>query len=96
VAKPIMRNVRVLAIDQATEPEKDARAMVGAVATLEIPEVDVPAVAAAKNQGELMLVLRSYNDAMGGPQRVASNAPGSADVVRVYRSGVGSDVRVDR
>jgi pilus assembly protein CpaB len=95
VAKTVMENVRVLAIDQNTEPEKDARAIVGAVATLEIPEDDVSTVTAAKSQGELMLVLRAYSDAVGGPRRGVAALLGS-DVVRVYRSNQPSEVRVAR
>lgn len=93
IARVIMRNVRVLAIDQATEPEKDARSMVGAVATLEIPAEDVGAVTSAKSQGELVLSLRAFSDAQGGPSRAYSGG-GSSDIVRVFRNGQPSDVRV--
>lgn len=94
-SRVIMRNVRVLAIDQATEPEKDARSMVGAVATLEIPTEDVGAVTAAKMQGELVLSLRAFSDAQGGPSRGYAGA-GSSDIVRVFRNGQPSDVRVSQ
>ena len=41
----LMRNVRVLAIDQNIEPAKDSRTIVGGVATLEIPAADVEVIA---------------------------------------------------
>lgn len=93
VSKVIMRNLRVLAIDQNTEPEKGARTIVGAVATLEVPTQDLEVVTAAKGQGELVLSLRPYSEAAGGPQRAFSGSSGG-DVVRVFRNGVGSEVRV--
>lgn len=98
VSKVLMRNVRVLAIDQTTQADPNARSIVGAVATLEVPDRDVRAVAAAKGQGELMLILRSYNDAAGGPERTYDDGDGAGgtEVVRVFRSNAGSDVRVAR
>lgn len=92
-SRVVMRNVRVLAIDQSTEPEKDSRSMVGGVATLEIPTEDVGAVSAAKMQGELVLSLRAFSDAQGGPSRGYAEG-GSSDIVRVFRNGDSSDVRV--
>jgi len=94
-SRVIMRNVRVLAIDQATEPEAEAKAMVGAVATLEIPAEDVPMVTSAKMQGELALTLRAFSDATGGPERGFA-VSGSSDMVRVFRNGQSSDVRVSQ
>jgi pilus assembly protein CpaB len=93
VAKVLMRNLRVLAIDQQTEPAKGAAAMVGAVATLAVPEQDVAMLAAAKGQGELILSLRSYTDSSGPSGRAVSAAHGT-DLVRVIRSGDASEVRV--
>jgi len=94
VSKLVMRNLRVLAIDQATEPAKGANALVGAVATLEVPAEDTEILAAAKTQGELMLSLRAYTDSAGAGGRAYSQASGATDQVRVYRSGEPTDVRV--
>ncbi|HYD44798.1 MAG TPA: Flp pilus assembly protein CpaB [Phenylobacterium sp.] len=90
VTQAVLTNVRVLAIDQATEPGKDSKAMVGAVATLEVPAADVENLARAKAQGDLTLVLRSYADLAGGrtpPRQVASG-------VRIIRAGKPSEVTV--
>ncbi|CAN7184282.1 Flp pilus assembly protein CpaB [Phenylobacterium sp. LjRoot164] len=87
----LMRNVRVLAIDQNIEPAKDARTIVGGVATIEIPAADVEIIARGKAQGEMQLALRSYADIGGAPGRgVASRA--SAQGVRVFRAGQVSEV----
>lgn len=99
----VLRNIRVLAIDQTSEPDKDAKTMVGAVATLEINNSDTEALtsaqAAAKSQGLLVLALRSYADAGAASGRVASRGAQSADdatTVRVYRAGQPSEVTVTR
>lgn len=93
----VMRNIKVLAIDQTTDPKPQQAAMIGSTATLEVPANDVDALARAKTQGDLTLILRSYADAAGPSGRVGS--PSSldlGDVVRVYRSDQVTEVRVAR
>lgn len=97
VAEMVMRNVRVLAIDQQTGTEEGARAIVGAVATLEIPEGDMQVMARAKAQGNVVLALRSYADYGGpsgraAPERAEANGPQNS--VRVFRAGQPSQVTV--
>jgi pilus assembly protein CpaB len=93
----VMRNIKVLAIDQTTEPKSQQSSMIGATATLEIPADDIDALARAKTQGDLTLILRSYADAAGPSGRVGStDSLDLGDVVRVYRSGQVSEVRVAR
>lgn len=90
VTQAVLTNIKVLAIDQATEPDKESKTMVGAVATLEVPAADVENLARAKAQGDLTLVLRSYADLAGGrtpPRQVASG-------VRIFRAGKPSEVTV--
>lgn len=94
-SRVVMRNIKVLAIDQNTEPKPQQSSMVGATATLEIPEGDIDALARAKTQGDMVLILRSYADAAGPSGRVGPPAAlDLGDVVRVYRSGQVSEVRV--
>jgi pilus assembly protein CpaB len=96
----VLKNIRVLAIDQASEPDKDAKTMVGAVATLEIntgdTEVLTSAQAAAKTQGLLVLALRSYADAGAASGRVAQGPAEDTSTVRVFRNGQPSEVTVTR
>jgi pilus assembly protein CpaB len=91
ITETLMRNARVLAIDQATVVGKDANAMVGAVATLEVQAGDAEVLARGKAQGEMQLALRSYADIGGG---VSRGARSGADGLRVYRAGAVKEVAV--
>jgi pilus assembly protein CpaB len=71
----VMSNVQVLAIDQTAEPKPGATSLVGAVATLAVPAEDVDALAKAKDEGALLLVLRSYADMAGPAERAKAPAP---------------------
>lgn len=82
----VMRNIKVLAIDQSTRAGEDAQAVVGATATLEVSPADTEALALAKSEGELSLVLRSYADT-GGPSGAVSSGRREVSAVRVYRGG---------
>jgi pilus assembly protein CpaB len=82
----VMQNIKVLAIDQSTRAGDDEQAVIGATATLEVGPRDAEALALAKSEGELSLVLRSYADTGGPSGRVAAPARQSA-AVRVYRGG---------
>ena len=82
----VMQNIKVLAIDQSTRAGDDEQAVVGATATLEVGPRDAEALALAKSEGELSLVLRSYADTGGPSGRVAPVARQST-AVRVYRGG---------
>ncbi len=86
VAETILSNIRVLAIDQQVQPEKGARSIVGASATLEVPADQVETVLRSKAQGDLALALRSYADLAGAPTP-ASGDRGEGDTVRVIRAG---------
>ena len=91
VTEVLMRNVRVLAIDQSIEPGKDAKTIVGGVATLEIPAADAEVMARGKAQGEVQLALRSYAD-IGGPPGRGGTARATAQAVRVFRGGEVTEV----
>ena len=82
----VMQNIKVLAIDQSTRADDDEQAVVGATATLEVGPRDAEALALAKSEGELSLVLRSYADT-GGPSGRAAPATRQASAVRIYRGG---------
>jgi pilus assembly protein CpaB len=91
VTETLLRNVRVLAIDQATEPGKDAKTIVGSVATLEVPTRDVPVIVRAKAQGQMVLALRAYSD-IGGA--VGRGGLGENTTVRIFRAGEATEVAV--
>lgn len=85
----VMRNLKVLAIDQQTRAGDDAQAVVGATATLEVGPQDAEALALSKAEGDLSLVLRSYADNAGPSGRTGRiAAPAAAPrAVKVYRGG---------
>ena len=94
-SRTMLTNIRVLAIDQATEPPKGDKAVVGAVATLEVAAADAPLVARAKTQGDLILALRSYADA-GGPSGRAISRGRQRRQVKVFRAGQVTEVTVSQ
>lgn len=97
----VLRNVRVLAIDQDTHASDKAPAKVGQTATLEVSPQQAEFLALSKSQGDLTLILRSYADIGGyssegaGPQ-LAGGAAFAPTTVRVYRNGAPADVMVSR
>ena len=82
----VMQNIKVLAIDQSTRAGDDEQTVIGATATLEVGPRDAEALALAKSEGELSLILRSYADT-GGPSGRVSSGPRQTAAVRVYRGG---------
>ena len=72
--RTILTNLTVLAIDQAPEPKAGATSLVGATATLQVPAADIDILAKAKDEGVLLLALRSYAD-LEGQQGSAAPAP---------------------
>ena len=97
LASTVLKNVRVLAIDQNLTAPKGS-SVVGATATLELDPPQAEVLIQAKAQGELTLVLRSYADASGPAVTVAQNNHDDgvfrASVVRVFKSGQASEVTV--
>lgn len=89
-ATTVMRNLKVLAIDQQTRAGDDAQAVVGATATLEVGPQDAEALALSKAEGDLSLVLRSYAD-NAGPSgrtgRISAPVAAAPRAVKVYRGG---------
>lgn len=102
-SRVILRNLTVLAIDQAAEPKNGAASLVGATATLEVPADNIAVLAKSREEGTLQLALRSYAD-MEGPQGAAPVERVRAPVrvaavhediaVRIWRGGKVSEVRV--
>jgi pilus assembly protein CpaB len=93
VAQLLLRNVRVLAIDQTTKAPRNAPSVIGAVATLEVPAPYAEILVRAKAQGEIILALRAYSDA-GGPTLKSPRDLSVAGVVRIFRDGKPTEVMV--
>jgi len=62
VSESILRNVRVLAVDQAVEEKAGQKVVVGKTATLELTPDQAESLQLAKQQGSLSLALRSLID----------------------------------
>jgi pilus assembly protein CpaB len=93
VADTLLRNVRVLAIDQnSQQPKNGVQSQVGSTATIEVAAADTEVIARAKAQGEVILALRAYSDAGGPPSR--GQADQNSGSVRIFRSGQAPEVMV--
>ena len=95
VAETILQNIRVLALDQATAADKDAKSIVAATATLEVGAAEAEVLTRAKAGGPVTLVLRAYTDLGGASGLAQAKGPPRADnTIRVNRGGQTSNVMV--
>jgi pilus assembly protein CpaB len=97
-AETVLQNIRVLALDQSTSAEKDAKSIVAATATLEVGPGDAEALTRAKASGPVTLALRAYTD-LGGPSgatsaRTAAPAAAEEPTIRINRGGQTTSVAV--
>lgn len=97
VAETVLQNIRVLALDQSTAAEKDAKSIVAATATLEVGPAEAEALTRAKAGGPVTLALRAYTD-LGGASGLAARGPtaptGDDATIRINRGGQTSSVAV--
>lgn len=91
ITETLVTNVRVLAIDQATEPDKDAKSIIGSVATLEVPAADAEVLVRGKAQGQMLMTLRAITDVGGA---VGRGGMGRQQSVRIIRAGEVTEVAV--
>ena len=91
VARTIVENARVLAIDQTYADEEGEGTVVGETATLELTADQARAVSLAVAQGEVTLILRSLEDTTSGPSLVSG---GETLPAPVSNSDEGSSRRV--
>jgi pilus assembly protein CpaB len=96
VSETVMRNVRVLAVDQTSTPQPGANAVVGAVATIEVSPTDAEALNLAQAQGDLSLTLRSYADITGPSGRTERRSYAAAGSTMSYAAPAPATVRVWR
>ena len=89
----MLQNIRVLALDQNTAAEKDAKSIVAATATLEVGPVEAEALTRAKAGGPVTLALRAYTD-LGGPSGMTRPAAQDDSTVRINRGGQTTSVAV--
>ena len=96
VAKTILTNLRVLAVDQTFKQEKDTRTVVGKTATVEVSPEQAETISAASTTGQLSLSLRplaqtnivSLNNPAGSlRKRAAATYDSPVSVIRYGLSG---------
>jgi pilus assembly protein CpaB len=86
----ILRDVRILAIDQTVEEKNGQKVVVGKTATLELKPKDAEVLARSRQGGTLSLALRSLVDA--NQQKKPDTADNTDDkLVTIYR-GVDRDI----
>ena len=96
VAATVLRNIKVLAIDQTLETKKDTPYVVGATATLALTPEQGRYLAQSKASGTQSLMLLSYADveASARDNDVASNQ--AVQSVKIFRSDTATEVSVPR
>jgi pilus assembly protein CpaB len=87
-SETILKNLRLLAIDQNVEEKNGQRVVIGKTATLEVSPAQAESIALAQKLGTLSLSLRSITDANAKDDSDKSMAPGSG--VNIVRFGVGT------
>lgn len=70
VVTTVMRNIKVLALDQLAQRPEEGMSVIAATATLAVTGRDAEVLALARAEGALSLVLRSYADTTGPSGRV--------------------------
>jgi pilus assembly protein CpaB len=89
-SETILKNVRVLAIDQNVEEKDGKKVVVGKTATLELTPSQAETLTLAQQAGSLALALRSITDASrDGPQSVTD---GAIAALEASKSGNGAEL----
>jgi pilus assembly protein CpaB len=86
----VLKNIRVLAIDQNVEEKGGQKVVVGKTATLELTPTQAETLALSQHLGTLSLALRSITDASGDKTPTDAEDSGQRRGVNVVRFGVGT------
>ncbi|HKY86830.1 MAG TPA: Flp pilus assembly protein CpaB [Pseudorhodoplanes sp.] len=87
ISETILRNVRVLAIDQTVEEKNGQKVVVGKTTTLELAPRQTEILANGRQKGTLSLALRSIVDGAGKPEGGDGDEGGTSGV-NIIRFGV--------
>ncbi|WP_128291949.1 Flp pilus assembly protein CpaB [Afifella aestuarii] len=82
VTRTILRNIRVLAIDQTVQEREGEPVVIGKTATLEVTPREAEVVTAAEGSGTLSLALRSMADADSTDTAVDRDRSSTVKVIR--------------
>jgi pilus assembly protein CpaB len=89
ISDTILRNVRVMAIDQTIDERNGTKVVIGKTATLELTEDQAETLALAKQQGTLSMTLRSILDSQGETEG-GEDKEGTINTVRFGVSALGT------
>jgi len=87
LGETLLRDVRVLAIDQTVEEKNGQRVVVGKTATLELTSRQAEALAMARRMGTLSLALRSLVDSDPAKRRSRTDDAPASNRVNMVRFG---------
>jgi pilus assembly protein CpaB len=94
LTEAVLRNVRVLAIDQAPKEKDGQNAVLGKTVTLELKPDQTTTLAAARQAGSLSLALRSIADA--NAVEVVEAAATHRQDVQIVRHGIPSEATAQK
>jgi pilus assembly protein CpaB len=86
----VLKNIRVLAIDQNIEEKGGQKVVVGKTATLELTPTQAETLVLSQHLGALSLALRSITDAAGDTTPTDTEPAGQRRGVNVVRFGIGT------
>jgi pilus assembly protein CpaB len=89
VSETILRNLRVLAVDQTVEEKSGQKIVVGKTATLEMTPRQTEVLALGRLKGTLSLALRSIVDGAGKTENVeVESGDDGAGTINIIRFGI--------
>jgi pilus assembly protein CpaB len=88
ITETILRNVRVLAVDQAAEERDGKKVVIGKTATIELDPQQAEMLALSHQLGTLSLTLRSILDSQSPTPETAEDRDGNNVSVNTVRYGV--------
>src|SRR3954451_9598034 len=92
----ILRNVRVLAIDQAPKEKDGQNTVLGKTVTLELKPEQAETLARSRQTGTLSLALRSIGDINVVENRTDDEAPKRGESIEVVRYGIPSSTTTQK
>ena len=90
ISETVLRNMRVLAIDQTIQEKDGQKVVVGKTATLEVSPRQSETLTMSRRRGTLSLALRSLADAKPVKSGAEDEDQGAASTVKFIRYGVNS------
>jgi len=93
VTETILRNVRVLAVDQAVQEKNGQKVIVGKTATIELTPEQAETLADAHQVGSLSLSLRSLIDSQSSTPEGGGDHKYDVTSINLVRYGVGAATR---